>query len=62
MHLFTTNKGIYTKIVDRLITKGKMRSAGFVVSTDVRYKSPEQGVLVVLIFAVLYDLYGSYSG
>ena len=47
-----TNKGICTKIVDRHITKGKPRAARFAVSTDVRCKSPEQGMLVVLIFAV----------
>ena len=60
------NKGIYiriyTKIVDIHIAKGKPRAANFAVSTDVRCKSPEQGILVLLIFAVVHDLYGSYNG
>ena len=54
LHLLMTNKVIYTKIVDRHITKDKPRAARFAVS-HVRCKSPEQGILVVLIFAVLYD-------
>ena len=53
--MFKTNKVIYTKIVYRHITKGKLRAARFTVSTDVRYKSPEQGVFAVLIFAALYE-------
>ena len=53
MHLFKTNEGIYTKVVDRHITKkGKPRVARFAVSTDVRCKSPEKGVLAVQMFAV----------
>ena len=47
--MFKTNKGIYAKIVDRHITKGKPRAAMFAVSTDVRCKSPEYGILAVLI-------------
>ena len=43
------------KIVDRYITKGKPRAAGFGVSSDVRCDSPEKVILVMLIFAVLYD-------
>ena len=57
-----TKKGIYTKTVNRHITKGRPRAARFAVSTDVCCKSPEQGVLVALIFVVLYDFYGSYNG
>ena len=40
----------------------KLWSAEFAVSTDVRCKSPEQGIMVVLMFAILYDWYGSYNG
>ena len=53
--MLTTNKGIYTKIVDRHIKKGKPRAARFAVSTDVLCNIPEFGVLAVLIFAVLND-------
>ena len=55
MHLFNKNREIYTKIVDRHITKGKPRAARFAISTDVHCKYPENGVLAVLILAVLYD-------
>ena len=55
LHLFMTNKGIYTKIIHRRITNGKATFARFTVSTDVHCKSLEQGILVVLSFAVLYD-------
>ena len=49
LHLFMTNKGICTKIVYRHIIKGKPRAARFAVSTDVRFKTPEYGIWVVLI-------------
>ena len=55
LRLLMTNKGLYTKTVNRHITNGKPRTARLAVSTDVRCKSPEYGILVVLIFAVLYD-------
>ena len=41
LDLFKMNKGIYTKIVDRHVTKGKPRAVSFAASTDVRCKSPE---------------------
>ena len=49
------NKGKYTKIIYRHITKGKPRGARFAVSTDVCCKSIDEGALAVLIVAVLYD-------
>ena len=54
-----TNKGIYTKIVDTNITKGKPRASGFTVSTEACCKSPGYLIVATLIFAVFYDLYGS---
>ena len=53
--MFMANKGIYTQIADRHVTKGKPRAARLAVSADVRGKSPEYGILAVLIFAVVYD-------
>ena len=55
LHLFTMNKGIYTKLVDRHITKGKPIAARLAVSTDVHCKSPEYVILAMLFFAVLYE-------
>ena len=47
-----TSNGICTQIVDRHISKGKSKAARIAVSTDVRFKSPEYGIMVVLIFAI----------
>ena len=37
-------------------------TAKFAVSANVHCKSPEKVILAMLIFAVIFDWYGSYNG
>ena len=58
LHLFVINKGKYTKIANRYIKKGKPRAAlglHYQLTSVVGVQITDLGMLVVLIFAGLYD-------